>query len=595
MGDPEQWRFSLLNDEPVTNPAEDSLGGGRAARELADLIVASRGSTPFTLAVDSGWGTGKSSLMRLVEAELAETGDVYTVWYNAWTSTGADALEGIIKSVLMRLDRHVLRRALQRVSDRRSVLKAVRALSTLAAGALGVAGLVDELWKSLSASPQARNEMKDAIRDLTQEWAESDAFSPRRLLVVFIDDLDRCPEETVLAVCEAVKVYLDVPGLAFVIGCDRSALAPGGFLGDLSPAGMSFMEKIFQTNYRIPVPDEEEAAEFVRRHLHESGVHALVNDGLVSLIAERSNRNPRRIKRVINGIVLEGRLNPVWRGSDRETNDTMVRVLLLQYLYPGFYRTLVSGITQGDALGDFILYRKARRVLRGIEPYPHDDHEFHNFFAERDVTAPNPSNKEEWGAILTELESRLPSIFPALAADRGLVSLVKDLSDLSRQTKVAGLLMKRPFTGVSSVADEQSSHQPEQGWSFGDGYAPELGNPLAGKCLLWIDDNPASIDIEVEKFRRKGAFLVVVTSVQEAEDHLADRDWDLLISDITRYGDREAGFRDLERIREAGYKRVPVVFYTGDVDRFRERQAKDLGAIGITNSPGRLHRLVAEA
>ena len=111
--------FSLLSDEPVTGPDLDLLGTGRAARELAKLVHDSRTATPFTLAVDAGWGMGKSSLMRLVEAELLKRRDVETVWYNAWTSTGADALEGLIKSVLMRFDRRVLRRAMHRVSERR--------------------------------------------------------------------------------------------------------------------------------------------------------------------------------------------------------------------------------------------------------------------------------------------------------------------------------------------------------------------------------------------------------------------------------------------------------------------------------------------
>ena len=83
-------------------------------------------------------------------------------------------------------------------------------------------------------APLRRNEMRDAIRQLAQEWAESGAAGTRRLLVVFVDDLDRCSADTVLAVCEAVKIYLDVPGLAFVIGCDRSALATNGLVLEAS-------------------------------------------------------------------------------------------------------------------------------------------------------------------------------------------------------------------------------------------------------------------------------------------------------------------------------------------------------------------------
>ncbi|SCK49751.1 P-loop NTPase fold protein [Streptomyces sp. WMMB 322] len=102
--------FSLINDEPVTDAQGDLLGARDPAAQLAKLLVDSRRSTPLTLAVDAGWGTGKSSLMRLVDTELTQVHGVRTVWYNAWTSTGADVLEGLIKSVLMRFDKRVLRR-----------------------------------------------------------------------------------------------------------------------------------------------------------------------------------------------------------------------------------------------------------------------------------------------------------------------------------------------------------------------------------------------------------------------------------------------------------------------------------------------------
>ncbi|MFW6722761.1 hypothetical protein ACHZ98_21855 [Streptomyces sp. MAR4 CNY-716] len=37
-------------------------------------------------------------------------------------------------------------------------------------------------------------------------------------------------------------------------------------------------------------------------------------DELRRLLVERSGRNPRRIKRLVNGFVLEATLNPVWSG-----------------------------------------------------------------------------------------------------------------------------------------------------------------------------------------------------------------------------------------------------------------------------------------
>ncbi|MFI0224718.1 P-loop NTPase fold protein [Streptomyces lydicus] len=485
---PQHGPFALLNDEPVAEPGADLLGAGAAARQLAGLLVASRDSTPFTLAVDAGWGMGKSSLMRLVDAELAQAPEVHTVWYNAWTSTGADALEGLIKSVLMRFDRRVLRRGLARVTERRALLRAVRAVSTVAAGPLGVAGLVDELWKSLSVNSQARNEMRGAIGDLVKEWSETAEFRPRRLLVVFIDDLDRCSEETVLAVCEAVKVYLDVPGLAFVVGCDRSALGPNGLLHDLSPAGSAFMEKIFQTSYRIPAADNYGVKDYIRWCARTAGVAPLLDDALVELLAQRSDRNPRRIKRLVNGFVLEATLNPVWRDFGP---GAVIRTLLLQYFYPDFYRMMTgpSGTVDGDVVAEFRAYREVRRTLLAAGAGPAEDElrAARDFLARYDLLLPDPLGASG-EAVLAVLERQLPNEFPGLVVNPAFTSLVDELTDRQDADRLLLRLREGPL-GSGGEPTRMSREwapvwQGVQGARV-DGYTTGFGPPLA-----WPGDGP---------------------------------------------------------------------------------------------------------
>ncbi|MDX3072048.1 P-loop NTPase fold protein [Streptomyces sp. NPDC088354] len=573
--------FSLLNDEPVATAGDDLLGTGGAARQLARLLIDSRGSTPLTLAVDAGWGMGKSSLMRLVDAELSGTADVHTVWYNAWTSRGADALEGLIKSVLAQFDRRLLRRALHRATEHRVLLRTLRAGTALLAGPLGAAGLVDELWRSLSADAQARNDMRDALRDLAAQWAQTAEHAPRRLLVVFIDDLDRCSEETVLAVCEAVKVYLDVPGLAFVIGCDRSALSPGGLLGDLSPAGSAFMEKIFQTNYRVPPPDDIEA--YVRGCAARAGIGDLLDGPHIALLAERTGRNPRRVKRLLNGFVLEAGLNPLWRDFGPEV---MLRTLLLQHLYGDFHRVLVSG-RGGDAIQEFLDYRAVRRLLRAPAPLTGQGSELvRRLLTEHEVPlAADPAPQDRTRA-LAELERRLPPAFVALVGDRGFTSLV---DDLVRMPEAAGLirrLRRSPRAAAVTTVELDEERAPQAAPE-----PPEPG-PYTGLSVLWIDDNPHTVSSEVHALRSRGARVEVVEDRAGAEEWLRAAAPDLLLSDIGRHGDPQAGFTDLEHLRGTGRYTGPALFYTGWVAPEREERARQAGALGVAAEPAALYGLI---
>ncbi|MFF4949520.1 P-loop NTPase fold protein [Streptomyces chattanoogensis] len=643
--------FALINDEPVAESGADLLGAGRAARQLAGLLVASRDATPFTLAVDAGWGMGKSSLMRLVDAELADHPEVHTVWYNAWTSTGADALEGLIKSVLMRFDRRVLRRGLQRVTERRALIRVLRALTTVAAGPLGVSGLVDELWKKLSVDSQARNEMRAAIGELVQEWGQTGEFRPRRLLVVFIDDLDRCSEETVLAVCEAVKVYLDVPGLAFVVGCDRSALGPNGLLRDLSPAGSAFMEKIFQTSYRIPAADGQGVKDYIRWCARTAGVEPLLDDGLVELLVQRSDRNPRRIKRLVNGFVLEATLNPVWRDFGP---GAVIRTLLLQYFYPDFYRMLTgpSGTVDGDVVAEFRTYRAVRRTLlaAGAGPSETDLADARGFLTRYDLVL--PEHLEAGGdAVLAALERQLPSDFPGLVSNPAFTSLVDELTALPDADRLLLRLREGPLgsggeptrmsqewapvwqglpgvrsygyaTGFGPPLAWQGNEQPSGADAYGSpppqqpvpqqslpqqpmpqqvgrgalrGVPASQGTfPLPAFHVLWVDDQPERKAVVREVLDGLGVGVTHASGTDEAVQHLRQRTPDLLISDISRGSRHAEGFRMLGQLKEDGSYTGPAVFFTIRRTAEREEWAAALGA-ALTNNGQELHELVLAA
>ncbi|WRZ90914.1 P-loop NTPase fold protein [Streptomyces sp. NBC_01007] len=579
--------FSLLNDEPVAGPGDDLLGTGRAARELAKLLHDSRAATPLTLAVDAGWGMGKSSLMRLVDAELQAREGVHTVWYNAWTSTGADALEGLIKSVLMRFDRRALRRALRRVSEQRALIGAVRAALTLLAGPLGIAAVVDRLWRDLSVDARSRNAMRDTLCQLTTDWAESTPYDTRRLLVVFVDDLDRCSEETVLAVCEAVKVYLDVPGLAFVIGCDRSALGPSGLLRDLSPAGSAFMEKIFQTSYRVPVPAAAEVRAYVDRCAERSGIQDLLGEHLAELIALRSARNPRRIKRLINGFGLECALNPVWESF---SSEAVIRVLLLQQLYPEFYRVLLARDgADVHAAREFLRYRTARRVLSQPFAQPAEGTwpVAVSCLLAYDLVAPEPDRPEDWGTLLARLEEHLPTGFPELALDPNFVRLIEELMALTEVEDMVGQLQR----GAPRLAADPVDGAPEPGSAVQPGSARP---PHAGMRILWIDDHPERNTQFVELLEAQGARVWVATDRDRAEHVLDATPIDLLVSDVQRGLDREAGLTDLGRWRESGRYRGPAVFFTSRTTPNREARAAALDA-KVATSGALLFRYAEEA
>jgi hypothetical protein len=423
---PEADGFVLLNDQPVSEPdGQDVLGMAGEVSGLASLIMGSRESAPFTVGIDAGWGMGKSSIMLQLQAALDMQPGVVTSWFNAWTAQDDDALAGLIKSALMSVDENMLRRTLRKVTRHRSFLTGLRVTFIVVASFFHLARVVDQLWDILSVDASGRNAIRGDLQEIFNSWAAKTKRTPTgRLLVVFVDDLDRCSSEVVVAVCEAVKLYLAVPGIVFVLGCDQDILAQAALdSGRVSKAATSlgYLEKIVQITYRKPAPDEDQMTQLVEHYAMLSRTTDLFADSAKQVVVQGTGRNPRRIKRLINSFILEYRLDPGWASLGAEA---LISVILLQHFYPEFYRELARP-AGSDVAHEFLVYHELRgRLLLGGPPSDSD----RKFFEDHGVMPPTqdePGNAE----AVNRLEQELPLSFPGLARRPEFVQLLTTLSN----------------------------------------------------------------------------------------------------------------------------------------------------------------------
>jgi KAP family P-loop domain/AAA lid domain/Clp amino terminal domain, pathogenicity island component len=444
--------YVLLDDQPVDDADQDLLGAADIAKGIASILNVSRAATPFVLAVDGGWGVGKSTLLHQIESGLPGPPDIVKVRFNAWTAEGENALEGLIKSVLVELDENLLRRWVKRFAKRRRVVGIARLGIVLVARFLGVARLIDELLTRMAVDAQSRNELRSLIHDMLSDWVETNTTRRAdRALIVFIDDLDRCTDDVVVSVCEAVKLYLDAPGLIFVIGCDLSVVARGvseSGQRDVSE-GHIYLEKIVQVSYRVPIPSKDRVNDLIRGYAQRSGTAALIDETVIDILAERTGRNPRRIKRIINSFVLEHHLNPAWRRPPLGSGQ-LITAILVQHLYPSFYEWLVSDESGEDSIRDFLDYADVRS--KAADPPSAGDawwSKVSRTFRKHSMPPPERSaserDKERLMSDLKQLEHELPQDFPAFARNEAFVALLRGIGDSPTRMALRSQLINRPL------------------------------------------------------------------------------------------------------------------------------------------------------
>ena len=81
----------LVTDKPIENVTDDVLGIHELAQGISRFIRNDQTQPSLTLAVTGEWGTGKSSVLNLLQADLRRFGFA-PVWFNAWHHESEESL-----------------------------------------------------------------------------------------------------------------------------------------------------------------------------------------------------------------------------------------------------------------------------------------------------------------------------------------------------------------------------------------------------------------------------------------------------------------------------------------------------------------------
>jgi hypothetical protein len=347
------------------------------------------------------------------------------------------------------------------------------------------------MWCRLDVDAQARNELRKNIKEMLKDWVgQEQGISKRRTLVVFIDDLDRCSDDVVIGVCEAVKLYLDAPGLIFVLACDLSVLARGvagparGGIGE----GRTYLEKIIQVAYRVPAPGRNAVRDLIKDYGRRSGIIHLLDPTVVDILSDATGRNPRRIKRIINSFVLEHHLDHRWQCAPLNS-ALLITTILIQQLYPSFYAVVVDENSGDDPIGEFLDYAAVRG--KAMHPPSGDDPWWfvvRRAFRRRGLPAPSSASLPFGEAVSTEdLEKRLPVDYPALVNDAAFVALLQGIGQPSTRQALRAHLLSAPLS-TDPIVEVSGSVDSDKTDDIASSIATELVVEETNSGVEQVDD-----------------------------------------------------------------------------------------------------------
>lgn len=273
-----------VSDRPIGPSDPDPLHFGELARGISRFLRNENTEPPVTVAITGAWGTGKSSLMNLLKADLRLFG-FRPVWFNAWHHQNEEnLLAALLQAIRMEATPHILSplgipfrvkllgQRIVREWFRFLIISAVFALSLgyvitypeqirdvavtafsasqdgslwkdpldflfkalgPSLGVFGGAGFLLRALRGFGLNPaellasktgntkRSALEAQTAFRILFGREFNAVASALRpKTLTIFIDDLDRCSPENVLKILEAVNFLVSSGPCTVVMGLD---------------------------------------------------------------------------------------------------------------------------------------------------------------------------------------------------------------------------------------------------------------------------------------------------------------------------------------------------------------------------------------
>lgn len=418
----------------------DYLNFGYMVNLVAN-IATNRDLSPSTIGLYGDWGSGKSSLMKLVQKKIEEkypkdekkkdTVKTLCIEFNGWLFEGYEdtktSLCGAILDALAdkkRFSKEVTDYAnelIKKIDINKILGKGVKyGLDLFLSGGIGIltdlslssllstiksnagevqAKDIEEILSMLKKNDKTRTE----IKNFRNEFKDLLKKSKVENVVVFIDELDRCLPDTVLEVFEAMRLFLFVEGMSFVIGADERLIqysikskykeVPGNNLD----IGKEYLEKVIQYPLYIPQLTRAEVNQYLaclllKQTLSDEKfkeilgiVYTLTPDQdfsmdlisdkapdltenckqemalarqISSVLAPSINGNPRQCKRFLNTLYMRLKLAEA-RNVILDKN-ILAKLMLAEYFNPEFFkavtkpenRELFKEFEKGEVLND---------------------------------------------------------------------------------------------------------------------------------------------------------------------------------------------------------------------------------------------------
>ncbi len=249
-------------DEPITKPEEDAFGREIFVKNLANDINRWSGTGSLVLALYGPWGTGKSSVLNLLQKTIEVDKSSEIIWFDPWYFNSTEQLIqtffAVVKNKTLAFAsgeaKSKINDAFRKYSDSLSQLISWEPTVELPGGFKINLGGLRKNKEELQSPEKVREDLRQALGKI------------HRRFIVIIDNLDRLDPPELMLMFKLVRLCSDFPNFVFVLAFDHGQVRKLIKSQGVDP---DFLDKIVQIDIELPLIDQNDIDTFVGESLQK--------------------------------------------------------------------------------------------------------------------------------------------------------------------------------------------------------------------------------------------------------------------------------------------------------------------------------------
>jgi len=324
----------LYEDSPISNEKDDELENlfSKTVEKIQKIITKNNFDTSYTVGINSEWGGGKSSILKMLKNRLKRDSNNVIVDFNPWMGFDKKVL---IKDFFNSLSENLTE---NNISDD---------ISTYSKELINITD--NSMLKSIKSIFYKEKSLETLFKNINDKIKLLD-----KKVIIIVDDVDRLDKEEIFQLLKLIRNTANFSNTFFIVAYDREYVI-NSISGINEYLAANYLDKIINAELTLPYYDKDILKEIFKNKLIEkigeqyrARIIYSLDFGMNHPDVFNNNEitindfsiwitNIRQIKKLVNSIYIN------FNGFFNEINFTdLIYLELLKLRYPYIYKLIYN-------------------------------------------------------------------------------------------------------------------------------------------------------------------------------------------------------------------------------------------------------------